>query len=101
MSIKLLYILFGYIIAALWIKVEKIIIERIPVKITIEYCTKWNYQPRASRLEEDLKKISGVEVELIPSTGGVFEITADGKSIFSKKEMKRFPEEGEIAGLLG
>jgi selenoprotein W-related protein len=52
-------------------------------------------------LEEDLKKISGVEVELIPSTGGVFEITADGKSIFSKKEMKRFPEEGEIAGLLG
>ncbi len=38
---------------------------------------------------------------MIPSTGGVFEIAVDGKSVFSKKELKRFPEEGEIAGLLG
>jgi len=52
-------------------------------------------------LEEELKKVSGVEVELIPSTGGVFEVTVDGKKIFSKKEISRFPEEGEIAGLLG
>jgi len=52
-------------------------------------------------LEEELKKVSGVEVELIPSTGGVFEVTVDGKKIFSKKEINRFPEEGEIAGLLG
>jgi selenoprotein W-related protein len=52
-------------------------------------------------LEEELKKISSVDVELLPSTGGVFEVTVDGKKVFSKKEMKRFPEEGEIAGLLG
>ena len=70
------------------------------MKIIIEYCTKWNYQPRASRLEEELKKAYGAEVELVPSSGGVFEITVDGKLIFSKKEMQRFPEEGEIAGLL-
>jgi len=47
-----------------------------------------------------LKNTFGAEVELVPSTGGVFEITVDGKLIFSKKEMQRFPEEGEIAGLL-
>ena len=70
------------------------------MKITIEYCTKWNYLPRASRLEEELKNAFGAEVELLPSTGGVFEITVDGKIVFSKKELKRFPEEGEIAGLL-
>ena len=70
------------------------------MKITIEYCTKWNYQPRASRLEEELKETFGAEVELLPSSGGVFEITVDGKIVFSKKELKRFPEEGEIAGLL-
>lgn len=52
-------------------------------------------------MEEELKNMSGVEVELVPSTGGVFEVTVDGKKVFSKKEMKRFPEEGEIAGLLG
>jgi len=51
-------------------------------------------------LEEELKNTFGAEVELVPSTGGVFEITVDGKLIFSKKEMQRFPEEGEIAGLL-
>ena len=43
----------------------------------------------------------GAEVELLPSTGGVFEVTVEGKIVFSKKELKRFPEEGEIAGLLG
>lgn len=48
-----------------------------------------------------MKKTFGAEVELLPSTGGVFEVTVDGKSVFSKKELKRFPEEGEIAGLLG
>ena len=37
---------------------------------------------------------------MLPSTGGVFEVTVDGKTVFSKKELKRFPEEGEIAGLL-
>jgi selenoprotein W-related protein len=51
-------------------------------------------------LEEELKKAFGAEVELISSTGGVFDITADGKLVFSKKEMQRFPEEGEVAGLL-
>lgn len=47
-----------------------------------------------------MKKAFGAEVELVPSTGGVFEITVDGKLIFSKKETQRFPEEGEITGLL-
>ena len=70
------------------------------MKITIKYCTKWNYQPRASRLEEELKSLAGVESVLIPSTGGVFEVAVDGRLIFSKIEQKRFPEEGEILALL-
>jgi selenoprotein W-related protein len=51
-------------------------------------------------LKEELRNVSGVEVELVPSNGGVFEISVDGKKVFSKKEMKRFPEEGEISSLL-
>jgi selT/selW/selH-like putative selenoprotein len=27
----------------------------------------------------------------------VFEVTVDGRPVFSKKELDRFPEEGEIA----
>lgn len=38
--------------------------------------------------------------ELVPSGGGVFEITVDGKLLFSKKKLERFPEEGEILGLI-
>jgi selenoprotein W-related protein len=38
----------------------------------------------------------GVESELIPSSGGVFEVTVDGRKVFSKKALGRFPEDGEI-----
>ncbi len=39
-------------------------------------------------------KLSGLE--LIPSGGGVFEIKIDDQPVFSKKELGRFPEEGEV-----
>ena len=34
------------------------------------------------------------------SHGGVFEVTVDGKLVFSKKSLGRFPDEGEVVGLL-
>ncbi len=37
-----------------------------------------------------------IQVELIESKGGVFEVKKDGKLIFSKKELGRFPEHEEI-----
>lgn len=37
---------------------------------------------------------------LIPGHGGVFDVTVDGKLIYSKKAVKRFPEPGEVLGLL-
>jgi selenoprotein W-related protein len=40
------------------------------------------------------------EFTLIPSSGGVFELTFNGELLFSKKELGRFPEEGEILRLL-
>ncbi len=35
-----------------------------------------------------------------PSHGGVFEVTADGRPVFSKKALGRFPNAGEVVGLL-
>ena len=72
------------------------------MKVTIEYCTAWNYKPRASSLEDELKNAFGsqVEVELIPGAGGVYTVCVDGKQIFAKKEVNRFPDEGEILSLL-
>jgi selenoprotein W-related protein len=39
-------------------------------------------------------------VELIAGSGGVYEISVDGRSIFSKKQLGRFPEDGEIVSLI-
>jgi selenoprotein W-related protein len=39
-------------------------------------------------------------LEILPSSGGVFEVTLDGRKIFSKKETGRFPEFEEIARCL-
>jgi selenoprotein W-related protein len=33
---------------------------------------------------------------MIPSSGGVFEVTVDGKLVFSKKREGRFPADDEI-----
>lgn len=38
----------------------------------------------------------GAEVELVPGVGGAFEITADGRLVFSKKQTGRFPTDEEI-----
>ena len=51
-------------------------------------------------MADELKKAHGVDSKLIAGSGGVFEVTVDGKLIFSKKEVGRFPEPGEIAGML-
>jgi selenoprotein W-related protein len=58
--------------------------------------------PKAAREAVDLltkhfPKID--ELSLVPSTGGVFEVTVNDKLIFSKKALERFPEEGEIVRL--
>lgn len=39
-------------------------------------------------------------LQLIPSKGGVFEVVADGKLVFSKKALGRHAEPGEISKLI-
>jgi len=39
-------------------------------------------------------------VELIPGGNGIFEVSADGKSLFSKQKSVRFPKEAEIVKTL-
>ncbi|TMQ62861.1 MAG: SelT/SelW/SelH family protein [Candidatus Eisenbacteria bacterium] len=48
----------------------------------------------------ELKQNFGAESTLVPGGGGVFDVSVDGKIIFSKKSVGRFPEPGEIVGML-
>lgn len=46
-------------------------------------------------------KTGVTSLEIVPSGGGVFEVSRDGKLIFSKKKEGRFPEWSEIEAKLG
>jgi len=49
-------------------------------------------------LDEHKLKVS--EFILIPSQGGVFEISVEDKLLFSKTELGRFPEDGEAEEII-
>ena len=43
---------------------------------------------------ERFESRAGADVELVRGSGGVFEITVDGRLAFSKKALGRFPDGG-------
>jgi selenoprotein W-related protein len=47
-----------------------------------------------------MQEIPDVEVRLVPSSGGVFEVSVDGNLVFSKKALRRHPQPGEIMKLI-
>ena len=70
--------------------------------IRIEYCISWGYVDRAVALTANLlneHKNNIGEITIIPSSGGVFELVVNDKLLFSKKELGRFPENGEAEKL--
>lgn len=68
-------------------------------RIEIEYCTQCRWLLRAAWLAQELlttfeKEIG--EVALIPGTGGVFDVRANGDTLWSRKGEGRFPEAKEL-----
>jgi selenoprotein W-related protein len=45
------------------------------------------------------QKLAGLELE--PSTGGCFELSADGKLVFSKLQTGDFPNEDKLVAQVG
>jgi len=42
----------------------------------------------------------GNAVELIEGKDGVFEVVVEGDLVFSKRQIGRFPNDGEVAGII-
>jgi len=42
----------------------------------------------------------GVEAELVKGENGIFDVEVDGRRVFSKHEVGRFPENDEVLALL-
>ena len=68
--------------------------------VSIEYCESWNYLPQATSLAAVIKSALGAEVQLLSSSGGCFEVVADGELVFSKNRVGRFPTDEEVLSAL-
>jgi len=46
------------------------------------------------------EKFPSAQIEMIPSSGGRFEVTRDGKPVFQKSKLGRHAQPGEVLHLL-
>jgi selenoprotein W-related protein len=63
--------------------------------VTITYCTQCNWMLRATWLAQELLSSFGPDVAsvtLVPGTGGIFVITADGTQLWERKTDGGFPD---------
>lgn len=66
-------------------------------EVRITYCTQCNWMIRAAWMAQELlttfqEELRDGGVTLVPGTGGVFEIHADGERVWSRKDDGGFPE---------
>jgi selT/selW/selH-like putative selenoprotein len=47
-----------------------------------------------------LEEAFGADTRLIQGKDGVFEVEVDGKPVFSKRRLGRFPDPGEVVSLI-
>lgn len=72
-------------------------------KVTIKYCPKCRWLPRSTWMaqellttfEEDLQELS-----LQPAGSGIFEVHANNKIVWSRKEMQGFPDITQLKQLV-
>jgi selenoprotein W-related protein len=72
-------------------------------QVIVEFCMQWNYAPKAASFAEELfthfnRNIQ--KLELIPVSGGAFEVTLNGEKIYSKLETGVFPDTEEMIQLI-
>lgn len=47
-----------------------------------------------------MREAFGAEVKLMPGGNGIFDVIVDEKRVFSKHNSGRFPDPGEVVGIL-
>ncbi len=72
-------------------------------KIEIHYCTQCKWLLRSAWMAQELLTTFEAEIEaltLVPQSGGLFEIYADGQRLWSRKEQGGFPAIKELKQLV-
>lgn len=73
--------------------------EGVAHRVAITYCTQCNWLLRAGWMAQELLSTFGSEVgevALVPGTGGVFVITADGATVWDRRVDGGFPDIVEL-----
>jgi selenoprotein W-related protein len=66
------------------------------ITVEIHHCVSCGFRARAVDLAEELNKEFGIEAKLIEGKTGGFDVFINDELIFSKYEVGRFPNLGEI-----
>jgi selenoprotein W-related protein len=79
--------------------------QKAIVDIKLEYCAPCGYTERAVTTANDILGEREMEVyirsfQLIPGSQGVFEVDVNGERVFSKKDLGRHAEPGEVKDLV-
>jgi selenoprotein W-related protein len=72
-------------------------------RVEITYCTQCRWLMRAAWMAQELLTTFESElgeVALVPGTGGIFEVSIDEETIWSRKERGRFPDIKELKQLV-
>lgn len=72
-------------------------------KVEVKFCSKCKWLARSAWMAQELLTTFEGDIDefsLLPGTGGIFEIYANGTLIWSRKEMGRFPEITELKTLV-
>lgn len=70
-----------------------------PLRISISYCAPCQFLSRATWIAQELLTTFQEytqSLELVPSRGGVLDITVNGTIVFSKHQAGRYPELREL-----
>lgn len=71
--------------------------------ITLTYCTQCNWMLRSAWMAQELLQSFGQDlasVTLVPGTGGVFRVEADGTLLWDRKERGGFPDSRQLKQLV-
>jgi selenoprotein W-related protein len=77
--------------------------DEVKPRIDIRYCTQCRWMLRAAWMAQELLTTFEEEigsVALSPATGGVFEVTVNGETIWSRKDAGRLPNIKELKQLV-
>ena len=72
-------------------------------RVEIHYCTECRWLMRATWIAQEVLTTFEDEIGqlvLVPRTGGIFEVRADGDLLWSRKGRGRFPELKELKQLI-